>query len=90
MRVHRGDLLNIRSLHAWHVFDVANDIWKAKRHLRRTTTLVLGLIKLLFLLRHRHLSLWFFLLFLFVRHLELLVRSKQTDLPPFALLRDGL
>ena len=90
MRVNRGDLLNIRSLHAVHVFDVANDIWEAKRHLRRTTTLVLGLIKLLSLLRHRHLSLWLFLLFLFVRLLELLVRPKQTDLPPFALLRYGL
>ena len=90
MRVNRRDLLNIRSLHAWHVFDVANDIWEAKRHLRRTTTLVLGLIKLLSLLRHRHLSRWLFLLFLFMRLLELLVRPKQTDLPPFALLRYGL
>ena len=90
MRINRRYLLNIRSLHAVHVFCVANDIWEAKRYLRRTTTLVLNLIKLLSLLRHRPLSLWFFLLFLFVRLLELLVRPKQTDLPPFALLRYGL
>ena len=87
MRINRRDLLHIRSLHAWQVIDVANDIWEAKRYLRRTTTLVLRLIKLLFLLRHRHISLRLFLLFLFMRLLKLLVRPKQTDLPPFALLR---
>ena len=90
MRVNRGDLLHIRSLHAVHVFSIANEIWEAKRHLRWTTTLVLNLVDLLSLLRHRHLSLWLFLLFLFRRLLELLVRPKQTDLPPFALLRYGL
>ena len=90
MRINRRDLLHIGSLHAVHVFDVANDILEAKRYLRRTTTLVLHLIELLSLLRHRPLSRWFFLLFLFVRLLELLVRPKQTDLPPFALLRYGL
>ena len=90
MRVNRRDMLNIRSLHAVHVFGVANDIWEAKRYLRRTTTLVLNLIELLSLLRHRHLILWLFLLFLFCRLLELLVRPKQTHLPSFALLRYGL
>ena len=38
--IKRRDLLNIRAAHIVHVFGVANDIWEAKRHLRRTTTLV--------------------------------------------------
>ena len=88
--INRRDLLRIRSLHAVHIFSIANDIWEAKLYFRRTTTLVLGMVELLSLLRHRHLSLWLFLLFLFRRLLELLVRPKQTDLPPFALLRYGL
>jgi len=90
VRVNRRDLLHIRSLHAVHVFSIANDIWEAKRYLRRTTTLVLHLVELLSLLRHRHLSLWLFLLFLFLRLLKLLVRPEQIDFPPFALLRYGL
>ena len=90
VRVNRRNLLHIRSLHAVHVFGVANDIWEAKRYLRRTTTLVLDLVELLSLLRHRHLSLWLFLLFLFMRLLKLLVRPEQINLPSFALLRHGL
>ena len=90
VRIHRRDLLHIRSLHAVHVFSIANDIWEAKRYLRRTTTLVLHLVELLSLLRHRHLSLRLFLLFLFMRLLKLLVRPEQINLPPFAFLRHGL
>lgn len=90
MRIKRRDLLHIRAAHIVHVFGVANDIWEAKRHLRRTTTLVLDLVELLSLLRHRNLSLRLFVLFLFLRLLELLERPEQTDLPPFTLLRHGL
>ena len=90
VRIKRRDLLNIRAAHIVHVFGVANDIWEAKRHLRRTTTLVLDLVELLSLLRHRHLSLRLFVFFLFLRLLELLERPEQTDLPPFTLLRHGL
>ena len=89
-RIHRRDLLRIRTLHVVHVFGVANDIREAKPHLRRTTTLVLNLVELLLLLGHRHLGLRLFLLLLFLRLFELIVRSEQIDLPPFALLRHRL
>ena len=89
-RINRRDLLHICYLHVVHVFDVTDDIWVAKRHLRWTTALVLNSVELLSLLRPLHLSLRLFLLLLFLRLLELLVRAKQTDLPPFALLRNGL
>ena len=83
-------LLPIRDLQVGHVFDVADDIWLAKYHLRRTTTLVLDSVELLTLLRPLHLSLRFFLLLLFLRLLELVERPEQADLPPFALLRNWL
>ena len=89
-RINRRDLLPICYLHVFHVFDVADDIWVLKRHLRWTAALVLNSIELLSLLRPLHLSLRFFLFFLFLRLLELLVRPKQADLLPFALLRNGL
>ena len=66
-RIHRRDLLRIRTLHVVHVFGIGNDIREAKPHLRRTTTLVLDLVELLLLLRHRHLGLRLFLLLLFLR-----------------------
>ena len=83
-------MLRIRDLQVGHVFDVADDIWLAKSHLRWTTTLVLDSVELLSLLRPLHLSLRLFLFLLFLRLLELLVRPKQADLLPFALLRNGL
>ena len=89
-RINRRDLLPICYLHVFHVFDVADDIWVTKLHLRWTAALVLNSIELLSLLRPLHLSLRFFLFFLFLRLLELLVRPKQADLLPFALLRNGL
>ena len=88
--IHRRDLLHIRTLHVVHVFGVGNDIREAKPDLRQTTTLVLDLVELLPLLWHSHLSLRLFLLLLFLRLFELIVRSEQIDLPPFALLRHGL
>ncbi len=89
-RINRRDLLPICYLHVFHVFDVADDIWVLKRYLWWTAALVLNSIELLSLLRPLHLSLRFFLFFLFLRLLELLVRPKQADLLPFALLRNGL
>ena len=89
-RINRRDLLCIRDLHVGHVFDVADDIWVAKRHLRWTIALVLNSVELLSLLRPRHLRLRLFLLLLLLSLLELLVRAKQADLLPFALLRNGL
>ena len=89
-RINRRDLLPICYLHVFHVFDVADDIWVTKLHLWWTAALVLNSIELLSLLRPLHLSLRFFLFFLFLRLLELLVRPKQADLLPFALLRNGL
>jgi len=89
-RINRRDLLPICYLHVFHVFDVADDIWVLKLHLWWTAALVLNSIELLSLLRPLHLSLRFFLFFLFLRLLELLVRPKQADLLPFALLRNGL
>ena len=90
IRINRRDLLPICYLHVFHVFDVADDIWVLKRYLWWTAALVLNSIELLSLLRPLHLSLRFFLFFLFLRLLELLVRPKQADLLPFALLRNGL
>ena len=89
-RINRRDLLPICYLHVFHVFDVADDIWVTKLHLWWTAALVLNSIELLSLLRHCHLSLWLFLLFLFMRLLKLLVRPEQINLPPFAFLRHGL
>ena len=90
IRINWRDLLRIRSLHVVHVFDVADDIWVTKLHLRWTAALVLNSVELLSLLRPLHLSLRFFLLSFFLRLLELVVRPKQADLPPFALLRNWL
>ena len=90
IRINWRDLLRIRDLQVGHVFDVADDIWAAKSHLRRTTTLVLNSIELLSLLRPLHLSLRLFLLSFFLRLLELVVRPEQANLPPFALLRNWL
>ena len=89
-RINRRDLLPICYLHVFHVFDVADDIWVLKRYLWWTAALVLNSIELLSLLRPLHLSLRFFLFFLFLRLLKLLVRPEQIDFPPFALLRYGL
>ena len=89
-RINRRDLLPICYLHVFHVFDVADDIWVTKLHLWWTAALVLNSVELLSLLRPLHLSLRLFLLLLFLRLLELLVRPKQADLLPFALLRNGL
>ena len=89
-RINRRDLLRICYLHVVHVFDVADDIWVTKLHLWWTAALVLNSIELLSLLRPLHLSLRLFLFLLFLRLLELLVRPKQADLLPFALLRNGL
>ena len=89
-RINRRDLLPICYLHVFHVFDVADDIWVTKLHLWWTAALVLNSVELLSLLRPLHLSIRLFLLLLFLRLLELLVRPKQADLLPFALLRNGL
>ena len=89
-RINRRDLLPICYLHVFHVFDVADDIWVTKLHLWWTAALVLNSVELLSLLRPLHLSLRLFLFLLFLRLLELLVRPKQADLLPFALLRNGL
>ena len=89
IRVNRWDLLRIRCLHAVHVFGVANDIWDAERHLRRTATLVFNSVELLTLLRPRYCSFRLFLLLFFMNCLELIVRPKKTDLSSFALLRNG-
>jgi len=90
VRINRRDLLRIRDVHVVHVFDVCDDVWEAERQLRRTTTLVMNSVELLSLLRPHYCSLRLFLLLLFVNLLELIVRAKQADLPPFSLLRNGL
>ena len=80
-------LLSVHCLHVVHVFEIANYVWLAERHLRHAITLVFNLIEFLTLLWPRDCSFRFFLFFLSC--LELFIRAKQVNLPPFAFLRYG-